>query len=125
MFAGRALRRRVGGGELRADKHKRRRGVMWLGDGREGEVGDCAWSKDDAVGGAAVLEVAEFLTLRHVVAGLDVGVDDAGGDVRHADRHEGHQADDGIVGVDADDRPCGDMRQVGLGVRRLDRAGAL
>jgi len=55
-------------------------GVVWLGDGREGELSDCAWSKDDAVG-AVVLEVAEFLTLRHVVAGLDVGVDDAGGDV--------------------------------------------
>ena len=52
-------------------------GVVWLGDGREGELSDCAWSKDDAVG-AAVLEVADFLTIRHVVAGLDVGVDDAG-----------------------------------------------
>jgi len=31
-------------------------GVVWLGDGREGELSDCAWSKDDAVG-AVVLEV--------------------------------------------------------------------
>ena len=91
MFPGRALRRRVGGGELGADKHKRRVGVVWLGDGRQGELSDCAWLKDEAVGGAAVMEVAEFLTLRDVVAGLDVGTDDAGGDVRHADRHEGHQ----------------------------------
>jgi hypothetical protein len=44
------------------------------------KLSDCAWSKDDAMGGAAVLEVAELLTLRDVVAGLDVGVDDAGGE---------------------------------------------
>ncbi len=91
-----------------------------------GALGSCGWGMAARVNsaiapgrkttqwGAAVLEVAEFLTLRHVVAGLDVGVDDAGGDVRHADRHEGHQADDGIVGIDEDGRPCGDMRQVGL-----------
>jgi hypothetical protein len=68
---------------------------VWLGNGREGELGDCARPKHDTVGGAAVLEVAEFVTLRDVVAGLDVRVDDAGGDIRHADRYEGHQADHG------------------------------
>jgi hypothetical protein len=45
---------------------------VWLGNGREGELGDCARPKHDTVGGAAVLEVAEFVTLRDVVAGLDV-----------------------------------------------------
>jgi hypothetical protein len=44
-----------------------------------------------------------------VVAGLDFRVDHAGGDLAHADRHEGRQADNGVVGLDEDDRPCRDM----------------
>ena len=68
-----------------------------------------SWGWGEAVRRAAVLEVSEFLTLGDVLAGLHRGMDDAGGHVRHADRHEGHQADDGIVGVDENDRPRGDV----------------
>ncbi len=39
--------------------------------------------------------------------------------------NEGHQADDRIVGLDDEDRPRRDVREVGLRVRRLDRVLAL
>lgn len=39
----------LGGGELRVDQHQRRMRVVWLGNGREGEVCDHAGAKDDTV----------------------------------------------------------------------------
>jgi hypothetical protein len=72
----------------------------------------------------AELEVPEFLAFGDVVTGVDVWVDDAGRHIRHADRHKGHQADDGIVGLDDDDRSCRRVRHVGLRVRWLDRVAA-
>jgi hypothetical protein len=74
---------------------------------------------------AAILEVAELLTLSDVVAGRHLRVDHARGHVRHADRDEGHQADDGVVGLDEDDRPGRDVGEVGLRVGGLDRVLAL
>ena len=121
----RASGRRVGGRELGADEHQRRLGVARLGNRREGELGDRARAKDEAVSRAAVLEGTEFLTLPNVVTGPHLRVDDARGDLHHADRHEGHQPDDGIVSLDEDDRPGRDVREVGLRVGGLDRVPAL
>ena len=73
----RALSRRGGDRELGADKHKACVGVVWLGNGREGELADRAWAEDKTVSRAAELEVTEFLALRDVVAGDDIRVDDA------------------------------------------------
>ena len=63
FLAGPALNRRVGDGEFRADMHERRVGVVRLGNGREGEVGDHAGAEGEAVRGTAELEVPEFLPL--------------------------------------------------------------
>jgi hypothetical protein len=80
-----------------------------LGNRCEGEVRDCARPEDEAVSRAAVLEVTEFLTLPDVVAGRHLRVDQARGNLRHADRHERHQADHGVIGLDEDDRPGRDV----------------
>jgi hypothetical protein len=48
---------RVGGGELRAEEHQRRLGVVRLRNRGQRELGDRAWPKDEAVGRAAELEV--------------------------------------------------------------------
>ena len=72
----------------------------------------------------SALEATEFLTLPDVVAGRYLRADQARGNLRHADRHERHQADDRVRGLDEDDRPGRDVSQVGLRVHGLDRVGA-
>ena len=76
---------------------------MRLRDRRQGEVADRAGPEDEAVGRAAELEVTEFLAFGDVVAGLDFRVDYAGRHLAHTDRHEGRQADDGIVCFNQED----------------------
>jgi hypothetical protein len=85
-----------------------------LGDRREAELSDGAWAEQEA-------EVTELLTLIDAITGLHVRGELAGRDLYHPYRHEGHQADDGVVSFDDEDRPRGDVRQVGLGIRGLDR----
>src|SRR4051794_17884084 len=80
-LASAALNGRFGDGELRADEHQRRVGVVRLGNCREVEIRDGARAKDETVSRTAELEVPELLTLGDVVAGRHVRVDDARGDI--------------------------------------------
>src|ERR1019366_8294361 len=116
--SGTNLRRRtlVRRRDLRADQHERGVRVRGLWYRADGEVLDHPWPEYQAMGGAAVLEVSELLPLGHVRAGPDVRVDDAGRDLRHPDRHEAHQTDSGVIGLDEEERPRGDLRDVALGV---------
>jgi hypothetical protein len=56
---GRASDRGAGDGELRADEHQQRLGVVRLGNCREGELGERAGTSDEAVSRAALLEIRE------------------------------------------------------------------
>lgn len=94
----------------------------WVaGDGGEGEVRHDAGTKDQAVRRASEPEMAELLALGDLPTGQEVGTDHARGHDRHADARERHQADGGVAGLDKDDRPGGDMCEVGLRALRLDR----
>ena len=80
---------------LQVDAHEGRVGVVWLRERGERAAGDDAGPEHQAVRRAAELEVSELLALGDVVAGGDGGADDAGGDVRHPDRDEGDEAENG------------------------------
>ena len=94
---------------------------MALREGLEAELADRSRSEDQAVCAATELEVAQFFALGQVVAGRNVGCEQAGRDLEHSYRDERHQPDDGVVGIDDDDGLGGDVREVGLrGRLRLD-----
>src|SRR5580692_620075 len=97
--------------------------IVRLRDRRQGKVGDRARPENEAVSRPAELEVTEFLALGYVAAGLDFRVYQAGRHLAHAYRHESHQADDGVIGLDEEDRPRRDMRQIRLRIPGLDRGG--
>jgi len=89
----------------------------------EAELADGARAEDQAVRAATEPEVAEFLALGQVVAGCDVGGEQAGRDLRHPDGNERQQPKDRVVGVDDDNGSGGDVREVGLRGRLLLRVG--
>jgi len=89
----------------------------------EAELADGARAEDQAVRAATEPEVAEFLALGQVVAGCDVGGEQAGRDLRHPDGNERQQPNDRVVGVDDDNGSGGDVREVGLRGRLLLRVG--
>src|SRR5438045_3487333 len=66
---------RMSGGQLGADTYQAGMGIVRLGDGLQAEVGDRPWAEDEAVGGAAELEVTELLAFADVVARPDVRSD--------------------------------------------------
>ena len=108
------LVRRGGGGELGPHEHEWRVGVPRLGERARAEGGDDSGLEHEAVRGSAELGVSEVGALGHVMPGRDLRVDEARGDLDHADGDDGHQTHGRVDRFDKDDRAGGDVGDVAL-----------
>ena len=87
-FHSRRFKWRGSRSRARTGAHQRRLGVVGLRTRRQRELGDRARAKDEAVGRAAKLEITELLTLPDVIPRRRLRMDQARGDLRHANRHD-------------------------------------